>query len=71
MNDNINPIYASPTKIALLFGLNIGTLANLRSKNEGPPYTKLGKKVLYEIEDVKSWLQNNNEMKIKASWGKL
>ena len=57
MKDTRNVIYANPEKVAKLFGLNVGTLANWRAKKIGPPYVKVGKKVLYRVLDVQKWLQ--------------
>jgi len=49
---------ASPELISELYGIPTGTLANLRSKREGPQYYKAGKrKVLYFIDDVETWLR--------------
>lgn len=32
-----------------------GQLANLRSRGEGPPYIKLGSRVLYRREDIEAY----------------
>lgn len=44
--------------------ITIGTLAAWRSMKKGPPYTKIGDKVLYPIVELKSWekLQGRNEI---------
>lgn len=34
-----------------------GTLANLRSQKRGPRYYKVGRRVLYFVEDVERWLK--------------
>lgn len=33
------------------------SLANMRCKNEGPPYYKIGKKVVYDLAELKKWMQ--------------
>ena len=38
------------------YGLNRGTLANLRNQKKGPPYLKVGRKVLYRVTDFEAWL---------------
>ena len=35
--------------------ITIRTLANWRSIGEGPKYTKIGGRVLYPLDSVKSW----------------
>ena len=60
METTSNIIYATPSKIAALFGLNQGSLANMRCKKTGPPYIKIGEKVLYKIAEVTKWLQAQN-----------
>ncbi len=37
----------------------LGTLANLRSKKQGPKFFKVGKKVVYRPEDIEAWLFRN------------
>ena len=49
----------SPKDCEFIYGLNIGTLCNLRHRGEGPKYHKLGKKVLYRVEDIERWLNEN------------
>ncbi len=35
--------------------INERTLANWRSKGEGPAWVKVGGRVMYELTDVKAW----------------
>lgn len=45
-----------PSAVADRYGWTAGHLANLRSKGlGGPPYVKLGRKVLYRATDVEAW----------------
>lgn len=39
--------------------ISLGTLRNWRAKRIGPAYVKLGKAVLYPIEELDSWDQKN------------
>ncbi|WP_322418802.1 helix-turn-helix domain-containing protein [Mesorhizobium huakuii] len=39
--------------------ISLGTLRNWRAKRIGPAYVKLGKAVLYPIEELEMWDQNN------------
>ena len=49
----------SPDEAAAMYGLNVGTLANLRYAKQGPKYFKVGKKVVYFVEDVEAWIRQN------------
>ena len=37
-------------------GLKRKTLENVRSRGDGPPYYKLGSRVVYDIEDLNTWM---------------
>lgn len=56
---NISPdrTYLTPAELCSRYKRAISqrTLANWRSKGEGPEYTKIGGKVLYSLEDVTAW----------------
>lgn len=49
-------ITITPDQAAEKYGLNKGTLANLRSKKQGAPYLRIGRKVLYRVADLEKWL---------------
>lgn len=34
-----------------------GTLANLRCEGTGPPYLKIGRRILYEASELEAWLR--------------
>lgn len=36
-----------------------GSLANLRCQGEGPPYLRLGRRILYEKKEVLKWLEKH------------
>jgi len=50
-------ITVTPRQAEDLFGLNRGSLANLRYQKRGPRYIKKGKKVFYFITDLTRWLK--------------
>jgi hypothetical protein len=53
----IMAVTITPEQAAERYNLNIGTLANLRSRREGSRYLKVGRrKVLYRVADLESWL---------------
>ncbi len=49
----------SPEEAATMYGLNVGTLANLRHARRGPKFFKIGKKVVYFIEDIEAWIRQS------------
>jgi predicted DNA-binding transcriptional regulator AlpA len=42
--------------LAIRLGISHRTLENWRSRGEGPPFHKLGGRVIYDSEDVDEWL---------------
>ena len=66
--------YLSPAQLVLRWdgAVTTGTLANWRSKGEGPAYSKFGSRVRYPIAKVVAWEaknmrgDNDNERKTEA-----
>lgn len=51
---------ATPEKLSDLFaGLSIKSLANLRSQGRGPRFFRRGRRIYYNVQDVRSWLTQN------------
>lgn len=47
-------------QVAEIYGLEVGTLANLRYQKRGPKHYKVGRrKVLYWVDDVEQWLKRH------------
>lgn len=42
---------------AELLGVSEGTLKNMRSRREGPAFSKFGAKVLYQVKDLEKYLE--------------
>ena len=51
--------YLNTEEAARIVGKSPGTLANDRAARRGLPYIKLGKKVLYCIEDIRRYMENH------------
>lgn len=67
MSENkMNQVSVTPEQAAKLYGLNAGSLANLRSRKppQGAKFYKVGKKILYKVEDLERWLFNEPVMTI-------
>lgn len=43
-------------EVASVYGINEGSLANLRWLKQGPKYYRCGRRILYRPEDVEKWL---------------
>ena len=47
-----------PTPVAAeIIGISARTLEKWRVTGQGPTYLKLGKRVLYPVRDLESWIQ--------------
>lgn len=46
----------SPEDAALVLGVAEGTLANWRAAGKGPPFVRVGRKVMYRMESLEDWL---------------
>lgn len=51
-----NPIVLSAVQVAERLGLSSSTLAKMRLSGNGPPYSKLGRRVVYRPEDIDAWI---------------
>ena len=51
--------YITPKELADRWHKSPRTLANQRMKGEGPPYYKIGKKILYDMADIKEIEENS------------
>ncbi|MBZ9852073.1 helix-turn-helix domain-containing protein [Mesorhizobium sp. CA14] len=47
--------------------ISLGTLRNWRAKRIGPGYVKLGKAVLYPVEELEMWDQKNKIACVNAT----
>ena len=58
----------TPSEASNIYGLNEGTLANLRCHRQGPKYYKVGngRKVIYFVEDLEAWLQEQPVLTTKS-----
>lgn len=46
-----------PADAALFLGFSQSTLAKMRLRGDGPPYAKLGKRiVVYDLADLERWI---------------
>lgn len=66
-NNNSNKDrYVTTLELAKLVGLHPTTLARWRTLRQGPPYTKLGHKVLYRLDAFYSWLDNQERIGVRS-----
>ncbi len=64
-NDSIKKTITADEAVAM-FGIPRGTLANLRSQRRGCRFFKVGKRVLYRVEDFEKWITSNPVMTIDS-----
>jgi len=59
-----------PVEAAAFLGMSPSTLAKMRLRGDGPPYAKLGKRiVLYDVCDLESWVTARKRMSTSDSSG--
>jgi hypothetical protein len=46
----------TPKEVGKIYGLNPLTLANLRCQRRGPRYYRIGRKIVYKVADIESYL---------------
>lgn len=52
-------ILINEKEAAKMTGRAIQTLRNDRHRNQGMPYLKIGRRVLYSIEDIRAFIDNH------------
>lgn len=64
--------YCTPQQVEEMFGIPVGTLANMRWKRTGPNYFPTGStrgkrgRILYSVEDVENWIRRNPVLTIDS-----
>lgn len=55
------PVFLTPRQLMQRWKYSIvpGTLANWRSQKKGPPYQKIGSKVVYPLAELEAWERLN------------
>jgi hypothetical protein len=56
MTTEIKRRAVTPEQAAAIYGLNLGTLGNLRSKRVGPRFYRQGRRIFYRVDDLETWL---------------
>lgn len=49
--------YLTEEQLAELFHKRVGTLRNWRGRGDGPPSFKAGGTVLYDLDEVRAWVE--------------
>ena len=57
MTTNSNSSLLDAQKAADWTGLSTSTLAKFRVSGNGPTYAKLGRRVVYRIDDLEAWVE--------------
>jgi len=53
--------YLRPLQVAEIMGWSVNTLACYRSRGEGPPFVKVRNRVLYQADQLDTWILENNK----------
>jgi hypothetical protein len=61
----------SPDAAAKFLGLAISTLAKMRLSGNGPVYYKLGRRVVYRMEDLEAWRESRVARNTSDADGRL
>ena len=56
MNTTIAPLVIDAKMAAIRLSLSSSTLAKLRLSGNGPIYSKLGRRVVYQVNDLDAWV---------------
>ncbi len=59
----VAPEYLSPRQVSQLTGIAVKTLEAWRGVRKGPPYYKLGGRVLYKLQDVRDYVEAGGPVK--------
>jgi hypothetical protein len=59
MKDTMQRRTMTPHEVSEIYGIPEGSLANLRCNKQGAKYFKVGRRVLYFIDDFEAWLRMN------------
>jgi predicted DNA-binding transcriptional regulator AlpA len=57
-----SPVYIDEQELSRLTTLSRTTLQTMRSKGVGPPYAKLGHRVVYRLADVECWIAERTRL---------
>ena len=53
--------FLTPAELVARWGGTVtrNTLANWRAQSKGPPFVKIGSRVVYRVGDIEEWERNN------------
>jgi hypothetical protein len=58
MTQSLSHTYVTPAQVvAMLPGITLRTLAMWRYRQVGPPYRKLGARIVYPLDELDAWVE--------------
>lgn len=66
--DTGKPLFLTPDEVADRLRLSSRTVASWRYTGNGPPFMRLGRRVLYRWQDVDNWLRNQPSFQSNADF---
>lgn len=67
--NNVSKRTATPLEVSQMYGLSVGTLANMRAVRKGPKYYKFGRKVLYDLTEFETFVKSHPVLTIDDMGG--
>jgi predicted DNA-binding transcriptional regulator AlpA len=65
--DELHAEYVDKTALCAGLGISTRTLDRMEVARTGPPKTKIGKRVLYRKDSVRSWLASNEQERPRST----
>lgn len=57
--------YLTSERLAERLGVHPSTLAKWRMARSGPPFVRVGKRIMYSLSSVESWMQANEQQPLR------
>jgi hypothetical protein len=55
----IEPLVHDERRAARLLGIPVSTLVRWRKIGRGPDFTRVGRRICYQVDDLRRWLSSN------------
>jgi hypothetical protein len=62
----IKKVFISPEEVETMTSIPVGSLANMRWKKEGVKFYKKGRKILYDISEVETWIREGGVLTVDS-----
>lgn len=59
--DSIEPVALSTEQAAIYIGMSVEYLKRARIDGKGPSFSKIGRRVVYQVKDLQSFLERHRQ----------